>query len=160
MMLQKRPRSISILRTSSSLSDALDADMLREVILTMGHSKTVEMFLKQAHKDRKFTVIVAESAPSYVSAMGRTDNQVPRAYTSRQPDLGRNYHNLDPRLISTRGHVPLYKSHHRCPFSTSQRWCLLAMRIISGCSRRSSLCQACGGTFWSIQIRTGLELVS
>jgi translation initiation factor eIF-2B subunit beta len=32
----------------------------------MGHSKTVEVFLKQAHKDRKFTVIVAESAPSYV----------------------------------------------------------------------------------------------
>jgi translation initiation factor eIF-2B subunit beta len=38
-----------------------------EVILTMGHSKTVEVFLKQAHKDRKFTVIVAESAPSSVT---------------------------------------------------------------------------------------------
>lgn len=40
------------------------ADRRREVILTMGHSKTVEAFLKQAFKDRKFTVIVAESAPS------------------------------------------------------------------------------------------------
>ena len=30
----------------------------------MGHSKTVEAFLKQAFKDRHFTVIVAESAPS------------------------------------------------------------------------------------------------
>nr|XP_018260123.1 translation initiation factor eIF-2B subunit beta [Kwoniella dejecticola CBS 10117]OBR82281.1 translation initiation factor eIF-2B subunit beta [Kwoniella dejecticola CBS 10117] len=37
-----------------------------EIILTMGHSKTVEAFLKQAYKDRKFTVVVAESAPSYL----------------------------------------------------------------------------------------------
>ncbi|ORY34594.1 hypothetical protein BCR39DRAFT_513544 [Naematelia encephala] len=37
-----------------------------EVILTLGHSKTVEAFLKQAYRDRKFTVIVAESAPSYL----------------------------------------------------------------------------------------------
>ncbi|KAL7423889.1 GCD complex subunit gcd7 [Cryptotrichosporon argae] len=37
-----------------------------EVIFTMGHSKTVESFLKQASRDRKFTVIVAESAPSYL----------------------------------------------------------------------------------------------
>jgi len=28
------------------------------------HGHGVEVFLKQAHKDRKFTVIVAESAPS------------------------------------------------------------------------------------------------
>ena len=32
----------------------------------MGHSKTVEAFLKQAYRDRKFTVIIAESAPSYL----------------------------------------------------------------------------------------------
>jgi translation initiation factor eIF-2B subunit beta len=38
--------------------------MASEVILTMGHSRTVEAFLKQAFKDRKFTVIVAESGPS------------------------------------------------------------------------------------------------
>ncbi|WVQ77540.1 hypothetical protein IAR50_007227 [Cryptococcus sp. DSM 104548] len=37
-----------------------------EIILTMGHSRTVEFFLKQAYKDRKFTVVVAESAPSYL----------------------------------------------------------------------------------------------
>ncbi|OCF34355.1 translation initiation factor eIF-2B subunit beta [Kwoniella heveanensis CBS 569] len=37
-----------------------------EIILTMGHSKTVEAFLKQAYRDRKFTVVVAESAPSYL----------------------------------------------------------------------------------------------
>ncbi|WVO14995.1 hypothetical protein L204_102638 [Cryptococcus depauperatus] len=37
-----------------------------EIILTMGHSRTVEAFLKQASKDRKFTVVVAESAPSYL----------------------------------------------------------------------------------------------
>lgn len=38
----------------------------REIILTVGHSKTVEAFLKAAFKERNFTVIVAETAPSYV----------------------------------------------------------------------------------------------
>ncbi|TXT13005.1 hypothetical protein VHUM_01406 [Vanrija humicola] len=37
-----------------------------EVILTLGHSRTVEAFLKQAFRDRKFTVIVLESAPSFL----------------------------------------------------------------------------------------------
>jgi translation initiation factor eIF-2B subunit beta len=36
----------------------------REIILTVGHSKTVEAFLKAAFKERNFTVIVAETAPS------------------------------------------------------------------------------------------------
>lgn len=36
------------------------------MILTIGHSKTVEAFLKQAYRDRKFTVIVPESAPSFL----------------------------------------------------------------------------------------------
>lgn len=39
---------------------------IREIILTVGHSKTVEAFLKAAFKERNFTVIVAETAPSYV----------------------------------------------------------------------------------------------
>jgi translation initiation factor eIF-2B subunit beta len=39
---------------------------LSEIILTIGHSKTVEAFLKQAYRDRKFTVVVAESAPSFL----------------------------------------------------------------------------------------------
>lgn len=34
------------------------------MILTLGHSTTVERFLKQAALKRKFTVIVAETAPS------------------------------------------------------------------------------------------------
>lgn len=34
------------------------------MILTLGHSSTVERFLKQAALKRKFTVIVAETAPS------------------------------------------------------------------------------------------------
>jgi translation initiation factor eIF-2B subunit beta len=37
-----------------------------EVILTLGHSRTVEAFLKSAFRDRKFTVIVLESAPSFL----------------------------------------------------------------------------------------------
>ncbi|GAA98478.1 hypothetical protein E5Q_05164 [Mixia osmundae IAM 14324] len=37
-----------------------------EIILTLAHSKTVETFLKTAHaKKRRFTVVVAESAPSF-----------------------------------------------------------------------------------------------
>jgi len=36
-----------------------------EIIMTIGHSRTVEKFLKFAAKNRKFQVIVAESAPSY-----------------------------------------------------------------------------------------------
>jgi translation initiation factor eIF-2B subunit beta len=35
-----------------------------EIILTLGYSRTVEAFLKAAARKRKFTVIVAESAPS------------------------------------------------------------------------------------------------
>lgn len=37
-----------------------------EIILTFGKSRTVEEFLKFAAKKRKFEVIVAESAPSYI----------------------------------------------------------------------------------------------
>jgi translation initiation factor eIF-2B subunit beta len=36
----------------------------REFIMTIGHSKTVEAFLKNAARKRKFTVICAETAPS------------------------------------------------------------------------------------------------
>lgn len=38
------------------------------MILTLGHSSTVERFLKQAALKRKFTVIVAETAPSLSGA--------------------------------------------------------------------------------------------
>ena len=37
----------------------------REIILTFGTSHTVQSFLREASKFRKFEVIVAESAPSY-----------------------------------------------------------------------------------------------
>lgn len=36
-----------------------------EFILTLGHSLTVESFLRAAHRKRHFTVIVAETAPSF-----------------------------------------------------------------------------------------------
>lgn len=35
-----------------------------EIIITLGHSRTIEAFLKHAAKDKKFTVIIAETAPS------------------------------------------------------------------------------------------------
>lgn len=34
-----------------------------ELILTLGHSRSVELFLKSAAKSRKFEVVVAECAP-------------------------------------------------------------------------------------------------
>lgn len=34
-----------------------------ELILTLGHSRSVEKFLKSAAKTRKFDVVVAECAP-------------------------------------------------------------------------------------------------
>ncbi|KAF9514451.1 hypothetical protein BS47DRAFT_1316788 [Hydnum rufescens UP504] len=37
-----------------------------DIVLTIGKSRTVESFLKAAARDRKFIVIVAETAPSYV----------------------------------------------------------------------------------------------
>lgn len=43
-------------------------ELRSEFILTVGHSKTVEAFLKNAARKRKFTVIVAETAPSCVPA--------------------------------------------------------------------------------------------
>lgn len=45
--------------------DARDHIHSGEVIFTLGYSKTVETFLKAAARDRKFTVIVAECAPTY-----------------------------------------------------------------------------------------------
>lgn len=37
-----------------------------EILMTLGSSKTLEEFFKSAARKRKFHVIVAESAPSYV----------------------------------------------------------------------------------------------
>jgi translation initiation factor eIF-2B subunit beta len=42
--------------------------MTSEIILTIGMSKTVEAFLKQAASDRNFTAIVAEAGPRQVTA--------------------------------------------------------------------------------------------
>ena len=45
-------------------SQAVDHIHSNEIIMTTGKSKTVEEFLKNAHRKRKFQVIVAEMAPS------------------------------------------------------------------------------------------------
>ncbi|XP_019854521.1 PREDICTED: translation initiation factor eIF-2B subunit beta-like isoform X1 [Amphimedon queenslandica] len=50
---------------SNIAAQALDHIHSNEVIMTSGHSKTVEAFLKGAARKRKFQVIVAESSPSY-----------------------------------------------------------------------------------------------
>lgn len=43
--------------------------MHSEIILTIGHSKTVEAFLKSAAHNRNYTVIVAETGPSYAASL-------------------------------------------------------------------------------------------
>jgi len=45
-----------------------NGNITSEIILTVGMSRTVEAFLKQAASDRKFTAIVAETGPRYVTA--------------------------------------------------------------------------------------------
>ncbi|KAF8334232.1 uncharacterized protein EI90DRAFT_2915836 [Cantharellus anzutake] len=47
---------------SKNARDHIHSD---DIVLTVGKSKTVESFFKAAARDRKFTVIVAETAPSY-----------------------------------------------------------------------------------------------
>lgn len=47
---------------SKNAKDHIHSD---EIILTIGHSKTVEEFLKSAAHYRSYTVIVAETGPSY-----------------------------------------------------------------------------------------------
>jgi len=47
---------------SKTAKDHIHSD---EIILTIGKSRTVEAFLKSAAHHRKFTIIVAESGPSY-----------------------------------------------------------------------------------------------
>lgn len=44
-------------------AQALQHIHANEIIMTMGHSKTVQTFLKNAAKNRHFHVIVAECAP-------------------------------------------------------------------------------------------------
>jgi translation initiation factor eIF-2B subunit beta len=57
---------IEIEESANNIStQALDHIHSNEVIMTAGHSKTVEAFLKGAARKRKFHVIIAESAPFY-----------------------------------------------------------------------------------------------
>ncbi|RXK36599.1 translation initiation factor eIF-2B subunit beta [Tremella mesenterica] len=67
-----------------------------EIILTLGHSKTVEAFLKHAYRDRKFTVVVAESAPSYLGHSMATSLSSASIPTLLIPDS--SIHALMPRI--------------------------------------------------------------
>ncbi|XP_063717049.1 translation initiation factor eIF2B subunit beta-like [Symsagittifera roscoffensis] len=50
---------------SNIASQSLDHIHHNEIILTIGYSKTVSEFLKEASQTRKFQVLVSEAAPSY-----------------------------------------------------------------------------------------------
>ena len=54
---------VSLCFTFGTATD-LQVNARSEFIMTIGHSKTVEAFLKNAARKRKFTVICAETAPS------------------------------------------------------------------------------------------------
>ncbi|TPX38280.1 S-methyl-5-thioribose-1-phosphate isomerase [Synchytrium microbalum] len=54
-----------IMSSKNVAEQALEHIHSGEIIMTVGHSATVERFLKEAGRVRKFQVIVAESAPSY-----------------------------------------------------------------------------------------------
>lgn len=49
--------------TENISTQALEHIHSNEVIMTIGYSRTVEAFLKEAARKRKFHVIVAECAP-------------------------------------------------------------------------------------------------
>jgi len=62
--------------------------LLSEIILTIGYSRTVEAFLRAASRKRKITVVVAETAPSYLGrklALSLSSSGIP---TLLIPDSG------------------------------------------------------------------------
>ncbi|PWN42152.1 nagb/rpia/CoA transferase-like protein [Ceraceosorus guamensis] len=76
--------------------DARDHIHSGEIILTIGNSATTESFLKAA-KDRHFTVIVAEGAPSMSGhALARSLSTSPNLSVLLVPDS--NVHALMPRI--------------------------------------------------------------
>ncbi|TPX49206.1 S-methyl-5-thioribose-1-phosphate isomerase [Synchytrium endobioticum] len=54
-----------IMNMKNVAEQALEHIHSSEIIMTVGHSSTVERFIKEAGRVRKFQVIVAESAPTY-----------------------------------------------------------------------------------------------
>lgn len=67
-----------------------------EVILTLGHSGTVISFLKSAFRDRKFTVIVLESAPGFSGQLTAKELSVAGIPTFLVPDS--SVHAVMPRV--------------------------------------------------------------
>lgn len=65
----KTPKITSIPSEHYTIIDlTLRLTVNSEIILTLGMSTTVQSFLKAAAHYRNYTVIVAETAPSYVSS--------------------------------------------------------------------------------------------
>jgi translation initiation factor eIF-2B subunit beta len=97
--------------------------MCREIILTLGYSRTVEDFLKAAARKRKITVVVAETAPFYHGrqlALSLSNANIP---TLLVPDsaifslmsriskviLGTHIVQADGSLIAITGSLPVCK---------------------------------------------------
>jgi translation initiation factor eIF-2B subunit beta len=97
--------------------------MCREIILTLGFSRTVEDFLKAAARKRKITVVVAETAPFYHGrqlALSLSNANIP---TLLVPDsaifslmsriskviLGTHIVQADGSLIAITGSLPVCK---------------------------------------------------
>lgn len=109
---------------SVSLTDGPDAFSSSEIILTLGHSESVEAFLKAAGRKRKITVVVAETAPSYsgrtlalsLSAAGIPTLLVPDSAVyslmSRVSKviLGTHIVHADGSLVAVTGSLPMAKA--------------------------------------------------
>jgi translation initiation factor 2B subunit (eIF-2B alpha/beta/delta family) len=70
MTTSRKMRRITFIQSEAHIRIAFSftqvADPFSEIILTIGNSKTVEAFLKSASHYRNFTVITAETGPSFV----------------------------------------------------------------------------------------------
>lgn len=63
LLFHLRLPSVTEGTTDNIAMQALEHIHSNEVIMTIGYSRTVEAFLKEAARKRKFQVIVAECAP-------------------------------------------------------------------------------------------------
>lgn len=75
--LYSRVPSVTEGTTDNIAMQALEHIHSNEVIMTIGYSRTVEAFLKEAARKRKFQVIVAECAPFCQVRPGLGRLQVP-----------------------------------------------------------------------------------
>lgn len=98
------PYRVADITTENIAMQALEHIHSNEVIMTIGRSRTVEAFLKDAARKRKFHVIVAECAP--FCQVGRS-NLSPKnpsdLFHVKRPDLNQDVDNTHIHLSFSPG---------------------------------------------------------